>query len=541
MPSLLSFHDQQHVTRMFIQEQRVNAVFSQFVRAVAPEMRRWRNAESKSSVWVRNASVERAIDRLLEGLKNNLETEIKNGQSTAWHEAIKKNDKLVEKYIEGLSLKSIVKEGMFKRNLEALTAFQNRSEGGLNLSQRVWRITSQTKGHIETFLDGGIATGRSADQISRDFRQLLNDPDKRFRRVRNKEGKLVLSQPMKDYHPGRGVYRSARMNALRVSATETNRSYRLSDSERWAQLDFVLGFEVRRSRNGHPCALCDSLVGKYPKDFVFPGWHPFCICIAVPIVMEHEDFADYLLHDKIPSDKIITDIPSNAGRWMKSYVNKHPSKPPLFYKSNERLFDRAIEVIDESVDITSGKGGIQAVFPSITENVIKVEDNIRLNANFETAVAFNKDGKIVLDKRGQATSVSFTNEESKLVKDCVFTHNHPRGWAAEENTLGRIGSSFSKEDVMFAVNSDMAEVRAVTPVYTFSMKRPSKGWSISTDRLSEVFEKHDSKLREEFWGIIRKSDHEEVDMIRAGIAHYHVLWKRISKELKWDYSKKKTI
>ena len=334
MPStLLSFHDQQHITRMFVQEQRVNMIFNQFVSAIAPEMRKWKDAGNKNSVWVRNPGVEKAIDKYLVQLQSNLEKEIKSGQTKAWDEAILKNDKMVEKYIKGMSLSTIVKEGMFKRNLDALQLLQNRTENGLNLSQRVWSIAGQTKGHIETFLEGGIATGRSADAISRDFRQLLNNPDKRFRRVRDENGKLVLSQPMKDYHPGRGVYRSSKMNAIRVSATETNMGYRMSDCERWKQLDFVLGFEVKRSRNGHPCAICDALVGQYPKDFIFSGWHPFCICIAVPIVTDHDDFADFLLTDQAPTDKYIRDIPPNARAWMNNYIQK-TGETPFFARKN---------------------------------------------------------------------------------------------------------------------------------------------------------------------------------------------------------------
>lgn len=355
MPSLLSFHDQQHITRMFVQEQRVNVIFNQFVSAIAPEMRRWKDAGNKNSVWVRNPGIEKTIDRSLIWLQSNLEKEIKSGQTKAWEEAVLKNDKFVESYIKGMSLSSIVKDGMFKRNLDALELLQNRTENGLNLSQRVWNITGQTKGHIETFLESGIASGRSADAISRDFRQLLNNPDKRFRRVRNAEGKLVFSQPMKDYHPGRGVYRSSKMNAIRVSATETNMGYRVSDSERWKQLDFVLGFEVKRSRNGHPCAVCDALVGRYPKDFIFPGWHPFCICIAVPIVLEHEDFADFLLTDQIPANKYVRDIPTKALEWMNNYTQKTGSVP-YFVKKNESILSKPIRKIhyktaEEKADI----------------------------------------------------------------------------------------------------------------------------------------------------------------------------------------------
>ena len=358
MPStLLSFHDQQHITRMFVQEQRVNAIFNQFVSAISPEMRKWRDAGNKNSVWVRNPGVEKSIDKYLVQLQSNLEKEIKSGQTKAWNEAILKNDKMVEKYIKGMSLSTIVKEGMFKRNLDALELLQNRTENGLNLSKRVWNITGQTKGHIETLLGGGVATGRSADAISRDFREMLNNPDSFYRRFRVKAGKDEDGKPVygkiwkrrfyneetgrykwidnnpKDYHPGRGVYRSSKMNAIRVSATETNMGYRMSDCERWKQLDFVLGFEVKRSRNGHPCAICDALVGRYPKDFVFPGWHPFCICIAVPIVLEHEDFADFLLTDQIPANQYVRDIPSKAREWMNNYIQK-TGETPFFARKN---------------------------------------------------------------------------------------------------------------------------------------------------------------------------------------------------------------
>lgn len=186
----------------------------------------------------------------------------------------------------------------------------------MNLSKRVWDISKQTKGHIELFLESGLSTGRSAEAIGRDFRQLLYDPNKRFRRIRDEEGNLVLSQPMKNYNPGRGVYRSSRMNALRVASTETNMGYRMSDVERWKQLDFVQGYEVKRSANVHPCVICDSLKGKYPKGFVFPGWHPFCICYAVPIVMGHDDFADYLLSEKVQEADIVNTIPGNATQFF---------------------------------------------------------------------------------------------------------------------------------------------------------------------------------------------------------------------------------
>lgn len=555
-PTLLSFHDQQHITRMFVQEQRVNMIFNQFVSAIAPEMRKWKDAGNKNSVWVRNPGIEKAIDRHLIQLKSNLEKEIKSGQTKAWNEAVLKNDKMVEKYIKGMSLSSIVKEGMFKRNLDALELLQNRTENGLNLSQRVWNIADQTKGHVELFLESGLATGRGAEAIGRDFRQLLQDPNKRFRRVRNKEGKLVLSQPMKDYHPGQGVYRSSKMNAIRVSATETNMGYRMSDCERWKQLDFVLRFEVKRSRNGHPCAICDAMVGKYPKDFIFPGWHPFCICIAVPIVLEHEDFADFLLTDQIPENKYVKDIPGKAREWMDGYIKKAGSVP-YFVKLNakwphdknnpsilskvqkgqeaNKIADFGITSIikpENERTLIQAKWDEQKLYNEIR----KTEDEIRMNKDFETAVVFDKSGKIILDKRGAQFSVGFSKDDVDKMKDAIITHNHPRGWSYPEKSLGRIGNSFSIEDISLSIKADASEMRAVTPNYTFVMKRPKDGWP-DLDKVKEVYEKENNKLKNEMWKGINSGIFKPE---RASAIHFHILWKRVSKKMNWNYSKSKT-
>lgn len=345
----LNFYDRQHLQRLFVQEKQINALFNQLIASIAPEMRRWHDSGNKNSVWVRNSSTENRIDNQLIKFKSALVGLIQKNQSEAWKSANLKNDEIVELYIKGMALSSVAKEGMFSRNLEALKSLQSRVDNGMNLSQRVWNITKQTKGHVELFLESGIATGRSAEAIGRDFRQLLDKPDKRFRRIRNEDGKLVLSQPMKDYNPGRGIYRSSKMNALRVSATETNMAYRLSDSERWKQLDFVLGFEVKRSQNHKPCAICDALKGKYPKEFVFPGWHPFCICYAVPIVMNYDDFADYLLDDTISADKYVQDIPSVA----KTFLDKNPRylQNSYYGKLNDAFFsgDRGSLFINEKI------------------------------------------------------------------------------------------------------------------------------------------------------------------------------------------------
>lgn len=314
----LSFHDRQHLQKVLAQQSYIASVFNSFVASVSPLLRKWDDT-GKSNVWIRNGMIEQAIERELIKLHAALLKNISSFQTDAWQRANIKNDELIDRYLKGLAISEVTKKGMFVKNIEALKQFQTRKDAGMDLSTNVWNITKQTKTQIEFYLESGLSVGRSANDIGRDVRQLLNKPDKRFHRIRDKKGNLVMSQPMKDYHPGTGQYRSAKMNALRLSSTETNMSYRKSDHDRWNNIDFVLGFEVQRSKNNKgACSICDPLVGVYPKEFLFTGWHPFCLCLATPVLMDQNDFAEYLLSGVMPANQIISSVPAAAVKWVEN-------------------------------------------------------------------------------------------------------------------------------------------------------------------------------------------------------------------------------
>ena len=240
---------------------------------------------------------------------------------------------------------------MQDRNLDAMQTFQVRKVDGMNLSQRVWKYTEQYKAQIELGLDVGLGEGRSAQQLSKDLRQNLQDPDRLFRRVRDKRGNLQLSKAAKAFHPGIGVYRSSAKNAARLTRSEINMAYRESDWLRWQQLSFVIGFEVQRS-NHEPlckCKLCERLVGRYPKYFKFKGWHPQCMCVATPIM---EDFFSKSRSDdrvnrlkaalkgteykKYVSPETVTDVPDGFKDWVTENESKQKDwgSTPYFVKDN---------------------------------------------------------------------------------------------------------------------------------------------------------------------------------------------------------------
>lgn len=295
------------------------------------------------------------IEKLLSDLQSGLETIIVNGIRSEWTLANNKNDELA-KQVFGDSVGKLTKEQerrYFSTNGSARDAFIKRKTDGLGLSDRVWKYTNQFKDEIELGLDLGIRSGRSADELSRDLRSYLQHPDKLFRRVRDEHGQLVLSQRAKAYHPGRGVYRSSYKNARRLAATETNIAYMTADYERWQQLDFVVGIEIKLSNNhtlnGVPFTdICDKLKGRYPKDFKFTGWHPLCRCQAVTILKTDEEIAEDTrrILDGEPLDgksvNRVDDVPGDFKQWLKDNEEraKRSYSVPYFIKDNPKYLPK---------------------------------------------------------------------------------------------------------------------------------------------------------------------------------------------------------
>jgi hypothetical protein len=366
MPGL-SFYDKQHIQKIAAQQAVIANIFNQFILSVSPYLHKWSDA-GKNNVWIRNQRIESAVDRELLNLESMLYANISAFQKDGWERAERKNDDFISQFIKGMSISSATKDGMFAHSLSAFEALKNDIDAnGFKLSDRVWNITQQTKSQLEFYLDSGVVAGRNANGISSDIRQILQNPQKRFRRIRNEKGELVLSQPMKNYHPGQGVYRSAYKNALRTSATTTNIAYRSADYERWSKQDFILGIEIHRSANNRgPCKICDAMVGKYPKTFKFTGFHPFCICFATPITMEPEGFADFLLNETVPQGQTITDIPQAAKDFVSE--NKDGLQSAFWYKDNFT---------------NDGRLQRKIVSQPITNEVIKISRSKRIKTDAE--------------------------------------------------------------------------------------------------------------------------------------------------------------
>ncbi|WP_302997821.1 hypothetical protein [Paramuribaculum intestinale] len=293
-------------------------------------------------------AVKERVDELFRALHKRILSSITEGNREEWLLSAAKNDALVKSYVGSTDKYGEQAKKWLQPNLKALEAFQSRKEKGMTLSDRVWKLTDQYKSELELALEMGLGDGKSAAALSRDVRQYLNEPHKLFRRVRNEKGQLRLSKAAAAYHPGQGVYRSSYKNALRLTATENNMAYRTADHERWQQLDFVIGYEIRLSGN-HPCEdVCDRLAGVYPKSFKFTGWHPFCRCTALPKLADKEEFIARqrakLKGEEVPTGygNEITEMPEGFNEWVEENKERieNAKTEPYFIRDNREAVTR---------------------------------------------------------------------------------------------------------------------------------------------------------------------------------------------------------
>jgi hypothetical protein len=116
-------------------------------------------------------------------------------------------------------------------------------------------------------------------------------------------------------------YRSSYRNALRLAATEINMAYRMSDYTRRQQLDFVMGIRIHLSKSHPKPDICDHLAGDYPKDFVFSGWHPWCLCFTTSILMSSKEYKKMQQSGESPK-RFVKTIPNSITQYLKMHANQ---------------------------------------------------------------------------------------------------------------------------------------------------------------------------------------------------------------------------
>lgn len=337
--------EKQYLGRMDSYARQVDLIYQQAIReATALGLSISDYDPTKPFTWRRYPQTKARVDTLINKLYSSILVTINDATRNEWFAASVANDAIVDRFFKSKKLHSFKFDRYYQRNVDALESFQIRKTKGLNLSQRIWNSSIQLRNDLEMCLDVGLADGRSASELSRDIRQYLNEPDKLYRRIRNKDtGNYYLSKNAEKYNPKAGQYRSSYKNAMRLARTEPNMAYRESDIHRWKQLDFVVGYEVKRSNNVYSCPVCNALAGRYPKSFKFNGWHPQCRCYIVSILATPDEFIAYqkkLLAgnttSSLHSKNEIKELPPNFKDWVRDNSQKiaKAKNAPYFLQDN---------------------------------------------------------------------------------------------------------------------------------------------------------------------------------------------------------------
>lgn len=217
----------------------------------------------------------------------------------------------------------------FQPNSDALKAFQNRVDKGLSVSQKLWYQSQALKKELEHTISTAIERGQSAVVLSKRISKYLLDYPSLKADYTEKFGKAATCA-------------NCQYASIRLARTEINMAYRKAEQTRWQQFDFILGYEIKLSKR-HPAPdICDDLLGIYPKDFIFLGWHPNCMCYVVPIVMSDEE---YYGSPSIQKSAMISRPPKNFNDWVRNNRSRigQAETLPYFLKDNRKYWHLSVE------------------------------------------------------------------------------------------------------------------------------------------------------------------------------------------------------
>lgn len=285
--------------------------------------------------WKDYPATKARVRKLQERFVSQLGGLIMTGTSDEWKRSNLQQDLIVDKVLKAYhtSREDAANERYYRDNSEALQAFQARKEHGMNLSDKLWDQSQAYREELQDTISAAIERGTDAITLSKQISKYLSDFQAMQRDYKEKYGKASKVQNCE--------YRS-----IRLARSEINMAYRSAEQQRWRQLDFVVGYEIKMS-GSHPVHdVCDELAGKYPKDFVWNGWHPNCMCYEIPILKTEDEF--YSDDDK-PSVNEVTDVPDSFKAWCEdneariSLAQEHDTLP-YFLKDN---FDRVAPILEQ--------------------------------------------------------------------------------------------------------------------------------------------------------------------------------------------------
>ena len=137
----------------------------------------------------------------------------------------------------------------------------------------------------------------------------------------------------------------------------------------------------------------------------------------------------------------------------------------------------------------SGKADINSGLTPAQQRAVTAWEDKNRDFKTEHTVLVDEQGRI--DPRGKVQVGSGSSSRARIssaamVENGVLTHNHPSNSTGD--IAGRVGVPLSGQDVWVAAKYNLKEVRAVSPHYTYSVRRPAGGWPSGWSGFSREFQ-----------------------------------------------------
>lgn len=275
-----------------------------------------------------------AVEKLFATMRADMEAVITRSTAAEWAKSNEAQDMVADGI---LAARKVSRDGgkyehLYQRNSDQLKAFQARKINGMSLSRRVWDLSEGHKAGLEAAISAAVEKGMSAVVLSKKVSQYLNNFPKLRADYSRRFGKAA-------------DIRDCQYESARLARTEINMAYRAAENLRWRQMDFVVGMEIKLS-GSHPAHdICDTLKGKYPKDFEWVGWHPLCICYKTPVLSTEDEFFSL---DDAPSVNAVADVPPAFKEWVAGNRERIAAAErrgtlPYFVRDNKARVDKILK------------------------------------------------------------------------------------------------------------------------------------------------------------------------------------------------------
>ena len=283
--------------------------------------------------WSDYPQTRKKINDIQKQFVEDIQTVIQRGTSEEWKNSNEVQDLLVNAVLRAYDAQVDGEQYRiyYQENSDALKAFQERKDKGLNISDKLWNQSTIYKQELEEAISCAIQKGTSAITLSKQISKYLIDFPKLQKDYKERFGTASRSK-------------DCEYCSIRLARSEINMAYRQAENLRWQQMDFVVGYEIKLSGSHHVHDICDQLKGKYPKTFIWTGWHPNDLCYKIPILKTEEEFWgwDGRGEDTTESINEVKDVPDGFNQWVldnQDRINTAKKKGtlPYFLKDNKSV------------------------------------------------------------------------------------------------------------------------------------------------------------------------------------------------------------